>query len=102
MRTHRSIACTAAGGGEREILQTEQGYVMRYWRLSVLAGASALALVGSASARKPPSVSDIATCNQEAEAAAMNPSASPRLPEAGPAQPAPNARRGLLADRGTT
>jgi hypothetical protein len=61
-----------------------QGEVMKHWGWLFVAGAWAVVLVGPASAQKQPAIGDIATCNQEADAAAVNPSASPRLPEAGP------------------
>jgi hypothetical protein len=43
---------------------------------------TALAGAGEAAAQKQPNVSDIATCNKEAEAAAGSPSALPRRPGA--------------------
>jgi hypothetical protein len=61
-----------------------KGEVMKHWGWLFVAGASAVLFTAPASAQKQPTVGDIATCNQEAEAAAVNPSASPRLPQAGP------------------
>ena len=50
---------------------------------------SALAWTGPSEAQKQPNVSDIATCNREAEAAAGTPSALPRPPSLAPEASAP-------------
>jgi hypothetical protein len=70
---------------------------MRTFIFTSIVMLSVLASPAATPAQKQPSVSDIATCNNEAEAAAGTPSASPRppqppaLPDA-PKAPAPAAR----------
>jgi hypothetical protein len=65
-------------------------------------GATITALSAPAYGQKQPTVSDIATCYKEADAAVGAPSASPRLPDSAPGTPGrvPDAHGGVLADRG--
>jgi hypothetical protein len=48
---------------------------------------TALAVAAAAQATKPPTVTDIATCNETAATATRDPSALPRPPDAAPGAP---------------
>ena len=54
---------------------------MTRWLLLFIVTLIAIGWSGATEAQKQPNVSDIATCNNEAEAAAGTPSALPRRPE---------------------
>jgi hypothetical protein len=79
-----------------------RGDIMRHVVGTLVVGITVAVLSAPAFAQKQPTVSDIATCNKEAASAAGTPSASPRLPDAGPGTSGriPDARGGVLAERG--
>jgi hypothetical protein len=78
------------------------GKVMMQYVQMLVIGAAITVLSAAAYAQKQPTISDIATCNKDADAAAGIPSASPRLPDSAPGTPGrtPDAHGGVLADRG--
>jgi hypothetical protein len=68
--------------------------------LAFVLALTAIAWSAAASAQKQPNVSDIATCNKEAEAAAGSPSALPRPPA--PDTPAIGPKRDAAASTDST